>query len=105
MANKERIVDENDRAVHPAQKPIAVIDRLLQVGGESVLDPYMGSGTIGVACIRHCRRFIGIELEPSAPGRPDYFGIAVKRCKAELERFPLFEPPKPKQLTLLESQP
>ena len=61
----------------------------------TVADPYMGSGTTGVACIRTGRRFVGIEIEEK------YFRIAVKRIKAELERFPLFEPPKPKQLELI----
>ena len=55
----------------------------------------MGSGTTGVACIRTERRFIGIEIERK------YFDIAVERCKRELERFPLFEKPKPKQLELM----
>ena len=59
----------------------------------------MGSGTTGIACIRTGRRFIGIEIEPK------YFDIAVKRCKAELDRFPLFEREheKERQLELLEA--
>jgi site-specific DNA-methyltransferase (adenine-specific) len=74
--------------------------------GDAVADIAMGSGTTGVACIRTGRRFIGIEIEPTAPDRPDYFGIAVKRCKAELARFPLWEKPtpSPKQMNLLELQ-
>lgn len=86
--------------VHPTQKPVDLVLYLVETysnQGDAVADIAMGSGTTGVAAIRTGRKFIGIELEPSAPGRPDYFGIAVKRCKAELERFPLFEPPKPKQ--------
>jgi len=56
----------------------------------------MGSGTTGVACVRTERRFVGIEIEEK------YFRIAVKRIKAELERFPLFEQAaKPKQLELI----
>jgi DNA modification methylase len=51
----------------------------------SVLDPFMGSGTTGVACVRTGRKFIGIEKEPK------YFDIAVKRIEAELSRMPLFE--------------
>ena len=46
--------------------------------GMLVLDPFMGSGTTGVACVRTNRRFIGIEIDPS------YFAIAVKRIEAEL---------------------
>jgi len=82
---------------HPSPKPSRLMRWLVEATEGDVCDPFMGSGTTGVAAIRTGRKFIGIELEPSAPGRPDYFGIAVKRCKAELERFPLFEPPKPKQ--------
>ena len=53
---------------------------------QTILDPFMGSGTTGVACVRTGRRFIGIEKEPK------YFAIAVKRIEAELNRFPLLEP-------------
>jgi DNA modification methylase len=44
-----------------------------------VCDPYMGSGTTGVACIRTGRRFIGIEIDPT------YWQIAVDRCKKEIK--------------------
>jgi site-specific DNA-methyltransferase (adenine-specific)/modification methylase len=50
----------------------------------TVLDPFMGSGTTGVAAKRTGRDFIGIELYPLADGDPDYFGIAEKRINAEL---------------------
>ena len=52
---------------------------------DTILDPFMGSGTTGVAAVRLGRRFIGIELDPR------YFDIAVRRIQAELNRFPLFE--------------
>lgn len=91
---------------HPNQKPLVVMRKLVtnavQQGGV-VLDPYMGTASTGVACIQTGRRFIGIEIEPTAPGHPDYFGIAVTRCQRELERFPLFEREKPRQLTLQDS--
>jgi DNA modification methylase len=62
-----------------------VVD-LFTVGDDvTVLDPFMGSGTTGVACVRTGRKFIGIEKEPK------YFDIAVKRIEAELSRMPLFE--------------
>ena len=51
---------------HPTQKPIALVERCLLAStnpGESVLDPFMGSGTTAVACIRLNRHFIGIELD------------------------------------------
>jgi site-specific DNA-methyltransferase (adenine-specific) len=46
--------------------------------GATVLDPYMGSGTTGIACIRTGRKFIGIEIDPG------YFEIARRRLEKEL---------------------
>lgn len=63
---------------HPAEKPVALIKRYLQIGtneGDIVLDTYMGSGTVGVACLELQRSFIGIEL------LPEYFAMAEKRIK------------------------
>ena len=84
---------------HPCPKPLGWMLWAVDLGsrvGEVVLDPFMGSGTTGVACVRTERRFVGIEIEEK------YFRIAVKRIKAELERFPLFEQAaKPKQLELI----
>ena len=66
--------------------------------GESVLDPFMGSGTTGVAAVRLGRRFIGIEIEPK------YFDIACRRLEAAtrqpdffVERLP---PPQQEALAL-----
>lgn len=53
---------------HPSQKPVAVMEwviRLLTKPGDVVLDPYMGSGSTGVACLRTGRRFIGCEIDPT----------------------------------------
>ena len=65
------------RNVHSTQKPIALMEWCLEIAkippGATVLDPYMGSGTTGVACVKTGRRFIGIEIDPG------YFEIAVKR--------------------------
>jgi len=94
----------NGPAAHPAQKPIALLQPFVErLRPNLVLDPYTGSCSTGVACIRTGRKFIGIELEPQTPDSPDYFGIAVKRCQAELDRFPLFaqEHRTSKQLELL----
>jgi site-specific DNA-methyltransferase (adenine-specific) len=61
---------------HPCAKPVAAmrwaIDRV-SFEGETVLDPFMGSGTTGVACAQLGRRFVGVELEPK------YFDIACQR--------------------------
>ena len=62
--------------LHPTEKPIALMEHLVEkltVQGETVLDPFMGSGTTGVACKNLGRNFIGIELDPT------YFQIAQKR--------------------------
>ena len=60
---------------HTAQKPDAVLRGLVRIcpPGGTVLDPFMGSGTTGVACVREGRDFIGIELQR------DYFDIATRR--------------------------
>lgn len=61
---------------HPTEKPINFIERLVTNStqfGETVLDPFMGSGTTGVACANTGRRFIGIERDDK------YFEIARKR--------------------------
>ena len=63
---------------HPTQKPVEVMEWLInRLSNESdlILDPFMGSGSTGVACINTNRRFIGIELDE------DYFNIAKKRIE------------------------
>lgn len=61
---------------HDAEKPSALMERGIElVGGDIILDPFMGSGTTGVACVRTGRRFIGIEIERK------YFDIAVRRIQ------------------------
>ena len=62
--------------IHPNEKPIALMIKLIKLGtkpGDLVLDPFMGSGTTGVACIQTGRNFIGIEKDEG------YFKIAEKR--------------------------
>ncbi len=67
---------------HPSQKPTPLMAWLMDQGGvhsgETVLDPYMGSGTTGIACLRTGRRFIGIEKDPK------HFQTALERIKREL---------------------
>ncbi len=65
---------------HPAEKPVALMKWLMEIsndGGTTILDPFMGSGTTGVACVQTGRKFIGCEIEPK------YFDIAVERIKDE----------------------
>ena len=61
---------------HTTQKPVELIKRLIRISSREndlVLDPFMGSGTTGVACINTNRKFIGIELEEK------YFDISINR--------------------------
>jgi site-specific DNA-methyltransferase (adenine-specific) len=63
---------------HPTQKPVALLDRIIRASthpGEIVADPFMGSGTTGVAALPLRRRFVGIEKEEN------YFELAVKRIR------------------------
>ena len=85
---------------HETQKPEPLMRELVSLftdPGETVLDPFMGSGTTGVACVQLGRKFIGVEREPR------YFDIACKRIEAAYAQGKLFEPdaPKPEQGTLL----
>jgi site-specific DNA-methyltransferase (adenine-specific) len=68
---------QEERSEHPTQKPLGVmlwaIDQIPD--NETILDPFMGSGTTGVAAVQMGRRFIGIEREPK------YFDIACKRIQ------------------------
>lgn len=77
--------------VHPHQKPVALLERLVGWQPGVVLDPFMGSGTTGVACANLGRRFIGIEIEER------YFDIACRRISdAWASRPRLFDEPTPK---------
>jgi len=79
--------------VHPTQKPHDLVEYICRkCPGDLVLDPFMGSGTTGVACIKTGRKFIGIEKEPR------YFEIALKRIldAERLAKCDLFKEDKPK---------
>jgi len=60
---------------HPTEKPTRLMQDLIRWTSGTVSDPFMGSGTTGVACVREGRRFIGIEMDP------DYFDIACRRIR------------------------
>jgi site-specific DNA-methyltransferase (adenine-specific) len=77
----------NGPKLHPHQKPVALLCSILQrVPGRSVLDPYMGSGSLLVAAARLGRSSIGIEIETR------YFDIACERIKREYDQLALFPP-------------
>lgn len=65
------------RKEHPTQKPIELMKWCIEQAGipQTILDPFMGSGTTGVAAVQMGRKFIGIEQEPK------YFDIACKRIE------------------------
>ena len=93
IATMNRVKLLMDGAEHPTQKPVALMEwGLLHVPEtcETILDPFMGSGSTGVACVKMGKRFVGIEAhEP-------YFDIACRRIKAEYRQPRLFtEPQKP----------
>lgn len=76
---------------HPTQKPTALMQWCLGFvpNAQTILDPFMGSGTTGVACAHDGRRFIGIEREPA------YFDIACKRIADAYAQPRLFAPSPP----------
>lgn len=75
-------VGEKKYGKHPTQKPLALMEyfvKILANEGDVVLDPFMGSGTTGVACKNLSRNFIGIELDPT------YYAISKKRIESAYE--------------------
>lgn len=87
----------NQSSGHPFEKPLDAIVTLvscLSGAGETVLDPFLGSGTTAVACEQTGRRCIGIELDRR------YFDIACKRVEAAVNSTPLFSEPVPTQAAL-----
>lgn len=74
----------NDRCLHPTQKPVALLEYLIKTytnEGEIVLDNCMGSGSTCVACVNTNRHYIGFELDPQ------YYDIACKRLAVETSRL------------------
>ena len=61
-----RVASVQDGKVHPTQKPLALMEWCIEQAGnpQTILDPFMGSGTTGVAAVQMGRKFIGIEREP-----------------------------------------
>ena len=82
-------VNENKGIDHPSPKPLRLMRWLIENAtkeGETVLDPFMGSGTTGVAAVQLQRSFIGCEISP------EYFSIAEKRVKSAALQPSLFTP-------------
>jgi site-specific DNA-methyltransferase (adenine-specific) len=70
---------------HPTQKNQRLMRDLVERTFGTVLDPFMGSGTTGVACMQLGRKFIGIEIEPK------YFDIACERIENAQRQETLFD--------------
>lgn len=78
---------ENRTFCHPSQKPIEVMEwcvKQLPSDAQTILDPFMGSGTTGVACVKLGRSFIGIEVDEG------YFDIACARIRDAHSRPDMF---------------
>jgi len=75
---------------HPHTKPVGLLAQLIEpTSAAIILDPFMGSGTTGVACVQLGRKFIGIEVEPQ------YFDVACKRIEEAWKQPRLFSEPAP----------
>lgn len=83
---------------HPTEKPVQLMAAIIEWTRGTVVDPFMGSGSTGVACVRLGRPFIGIELQET------HFETAVRRIADASGRPDMFAPPRapePKQEALL----
>jgi len=72
---------------HPSMKPVALMEWCIATAAPDnnlIVDPYMGSGTTGVAAIRAGKRFIGCEMDP------DYFAIACERIERAQRQVRIF---------------
>lgn len=88
----------NER-VHPTQKPVGLMEWCLGFvpKARTILDPYMGSGSTGVACVQQGRAFVGIEIDPV------YYSAACRRIEEAYKQPRLFAEPvqKPVQDVLI----
>jgi len=84
LDTSDRSESRKGERFHPTQKPVSIMewcmDKAKVPQGATVLDPYMGSGTTGIACIRTGRKFIGIELDAG------HFATARARLENELRQ-------------------
>lgn len=80
-----------ENGLHPTQKPVALMRWCIELAAaKSVFDPFMGSGTTGVACMQLGRNFIGCEIDPA------YYAIAERRIRDAAAQPPLFHLDEPK---------
>ena len=96
-----RVALLTEGAQHPTQKPTEVMRWCLGFlpDAHTILDPFMGSGTTGVACAKMGRKFIGVEIDPG------YFDIACRRIREAYAQPDMFvEPPKKAEQMALEME-
>ena len=85
-------VKRNEKSVHPTQKPVALMDRLVaNSNGAMVIDPFMGSWTTGVASLSQGVPFIGVEMDVK------HFDTACRRMAAIEAQGKIFEPARAEQ--------
>lgn len=83
------VADRNDgHRFHPFEKPMALMRHFCErAPGRTILDPFMGSGTTGVAAIKIGRRFIGVEIEP------EFFETACRRLEEAARQLEMWAMP------------
>ncbi len=82
LINKPSKAEKGSSNTHITVKPIELMEHLIEIfskEGSVILDPFMGSGTTGIACVNSNRKFIGIELNK------EYFLISKKRIETSLK--------------------
>lgn len=82
----ERILGVDGKAAHPNQKPSRLIRHLLSIGGDSILDPFSGTGTIPMVAAQLDRKWIGMEINP------EYVKMARERIARETAQLNMFHP-------------
>jgi site-specific DNA-methyltransferase (adenine-specific) len=85
-ANPPGRLSAKDRG-HPTEKPLALMGELVSLytdPGDLIADPFCGSGSTGVACVKAGRRFVGIEIDPK------WFTLSCRRLEAALRQGDLF---------------
>ena len=85
--NIDAQMNRDIKTIHPSQKPIRLTNELINdftQKGDIVFDPFMGSASIGVSCVRYGRSYIGCEINKT------YFDLATKRMNVERMQTKLF---------------
>ncbi len=81
-------IDNVENKLHPSEKPVKLMEIFIcnsSKSGDTVLDPFMGSGTTAIACINTNRNYIGFEIDP------DYYEAAQERIRIHMQQQTIFE--------------